>query len=565
MRLERIYMFQKEIRHSKRYQEIINVFIKNGLSHILFRIGITDKRINARKIKDEKVNNNLINLGEKLRLSLQELGPTFIKLGQIASTRRDIIPEEIGKELEKLQDDVHSFSMAEVEQTFQEEFGKTTEEVFQNFRVEPLATASIGQVHSARLFTGEEVAIKIQRPNIKHTIETDLDILFHLARLIENRTKWGKRYHILDVIDEFSTSLRNELDYLMEARNGEKMAVLFSVGTTIRVPEIYWDYTSRKILTMEMVHGIKVSHIKQLEAEGYNLPLIAERIAHSLFTQVLDYGFFHGDPHPGNIFIMPGNVVTYLDFGMMGHLSDQMKYHFASLLIAVQKNDVDDMIETFEDMGLLDNVEDMKSFHRELEKLLTKYYEASLATISLGQLLIDIFAIAYRYQVDIPTDITVLAKAILTAEEIIEQLDPKFSIMKAVEPFAMDLLKERFNPKNILKHVVESSLKDIDTLKNLPKDIQDTIKTVKKGKMKINFNVEDAPSFLQRLDKISNRLSFSIILLSFSILMVGLIIGSSIAGESNLLFKLPLIELGGIVAIIMFLFMLFSIFRSGRM
>lgn len=558
-------MFQKEIRHSKRYQEIVNVFIKHGLSHILFRIGITDKRINARKIKDEKVNNNLVNLGEKLRLSLQELGPTFIKLGQIASTRRDIIPEEIGKELEKLQDDVHSFSMAEVEQTFQEEFGKTTEEVFQNFRVEPLATASIGQVHSARLFTGEEVAIKIQRPNIKHTIETDLDILFHLARLIENRTKWGKRYYILDVIDEFSTSLRNELDYLMEARNGEKMAVLFSVGTTIRVPEIYWDYTSRKILTMEMVQGIKVSHIKQLETEGYNLPLIAERIAHSLFTQVLDYGFFHGDPHPGNIFIMPGNVVTYLDFGMMGRLSDQMKYHFASLLIAVQKNDVDDMIETFEDMGLLDNVEDMKSFHRELEKLLTKYYEASLTTISLGQLLIDIFAIAYRYQVGIPTDITILAKAILTAEEIIEQLDPKFSIMKAVEPFAMDLLKERFNPKNILKHVVESSLKDIDTLKNLPKDIQDTITTVKKGKMKINFNVEDAPSFLQRLDKISNRLSFSIILLSFSILMVGLIIGSSIAGESNLLFKLPLIELGGIVAIIMFLFMLFSIFRSGRM
>lgn len=565
MRLERIYMFQKEIRHSKRYQEIVNVFIKNGLSHILFRIGITDKRINAHKVRDEKVNNNLINLGGKLRLSLQELGPTFIKLGQIASTRRDIIPEEIGKELEKLQDDVHSFSMEEVEQTFREEFGKTTEEVFQNFRVEPLATASIGQVHSARLFTGEEVAIKIQRPNIKHTIETDLDILFHLARLIENRTKWGKRYHILDVIDEFSTSLRNELDYLMEARNGEKMAVLFSVGTTIRVPEIYWDYTSRKILTMEMVHGIKVSHIKRLEAEGYNLPLIAERIAHSLFTQVLDYGFFHGDPHPGNIFIMPGNVVTYLDFGMMGRLSDQMKYHFASLMIAVQKNNVDDMIETFEDMGLLDNVEDMKSFHRELEKLLTKYYEASLATISLGQLLIDIFAIAYRYQVDIPTDITVLAKAILTAEKVIEQLDPKFSIMKAVEPFAIDLLKERFNPKNILKHIVENSLKDIDTLKNLPKDIQDTIKTVKKGQMKINFNVEDAPSFLQRLDKISNRLSFSIILLSFSILMVGLIIGSSIAGESNLLFKLPLIELGGVVAIIMFLFMLFSIFRSGRM
>ena len=558
-------MFQKEIRHSKRYQEIVNVFIKNGLSHLLFRIGITDKKIKARKDRDEEINNNLVNLGYKLRLSLQELGPTFIKLGQIASTRRDIVPEEIGKELEKLQDDVQAFSIEEVEEIFLEEFEKTTADMFDDFAVEPLATASIGQVHIAHLFTGEEVAIKIQRPNIKDTMETDLDILFHLARLIEKRTKWGKRYRILDVIDEFSTSLRNELDYLMEGRNGDKMNGLFSEDLTIRVPAIYWDYTSRKVLTMEMVHGIKVSHIEQLKEEGYNLPLIADRIANSLFTQVLDYGFFHGDPHPGNIFIMPGNVVTYLDFGMVGRLNDQMKQHFASLMIAVQKNSTDDMIETFEDMKLLDDVEDMKALRRDLEKLLGKYYEASLTDISLGQLLIDIFAIAYRYQVDIPTDITVLAKAILTAEEIIEELDPSFSIMKAVEPFAVNIMKERFHPRTLLKHAIESTLKDIDTLKSLPKDIQDTVKTIKKGRMKVNLNVEDAPSFLQRLDRISNRLSFSIILLSFSILMVGLIVGSAIAGESNMLFKLPLIELGGIVAILMFLFMLFSIFRSGRM
>ena len=206
-------MFQEGIRHSKRYREIVNVFIKNGLSHILFRIGITDKKIQAHKELDEQTNHNLTHFGYKLRLSLQELGPTFIKLGQIASTRRDIVPEDIGKELEKLQDDVQKFSIEQVEEIFLEEFGKTTEEMFASFTKEPLATASIGQVHIAELFTGEEVAIKIQRPNIKHTIETDLDILFHLGRLIENRTKWGKNYRIHEVIDEFSTSLRNELDY----------------------------------------------------------------------------------------------------------------------------------------------------------------------------------------------------------------------------------------------------------------------------------------------------------------------------------------------------------------
>lgn len=558
-------MFQEGIRHSKRYREIVNVFIKNGLSHILFRIGITDKKIQAHKELDEQTNHNLTHFGYKLRLSLQELGPTFIKLGQIASTRRDIVPEDIGKELEKLQDDVQKFSIEQVEEIFLEEFGKTTEEMFASFTKEPLATASIGQVHIAELFTGEEVAIKIQRPNIKHTIETDLDILFHLGRLIENRTKWGKNYRIHEVIDEFSTSLRNELDYLMEGRNADNIRKQFIDDPTIHIPKIYWDQTSKRILTMEMVHGIKVTHIEQLEMDGYDLPLIADRIANSLFSQVLDHGLFHGDPHPGNIFIMPGNVVSFLDFGLVGRLNDDMKHHFASLVIAVGKNSTDEMIEVFEAMDLLDNVENMKGLHRDLEKLFTNYYDKALNEISLGQLLIDIFAIAYRYRVDIPTDITVLAKAILTAEEIIVLLDPTFSIMKAVEPFAIKIIKKRFDPRYLFKNALKTSLKDIDTLRTLPKDIQETIKTVKQGRLKVNLNVEDAKSFLHRLDKISNRLSFSIILLAFSILMVGLIIGASIAGETNLLFKLPIIELGGIVASIMFLFMIFSIFRSGRM
>src|SRR5699024_886914 len=194
----------------KRYREIVNVFIKNGLSHLLYRIGLTDNTLKTATTDEKNINNNLMHLGTKLRLSLQELGPTFIKLGQIASTRRDLIPEEVAFELEKLQDDVLGFSCEEVEEIFQEEFDKTTREVFQDFSPTPIATASIGQVHFARLESGEEVAIKIQRPNIQASIETDLDILFHIGRLIEDKTKWGKNYQILSVIDEFSTSLRNE-------------------------------------------------------------------------------------------------------------------------------------------------------------------------------------------------------------------------------------------------------------------------------------------------------------------------------------------------------------------
>lgn len=558
-------MFQKEIRHSKRYREIINVMVKNGLSHLLYRIGLTNRKMSDLSDVDETVSDNLINLGYKLRMSLQELGPTFIKLGQIASTRRDIVPAAIGKELEKLQDDVQSFSIEEVEAIFQEEFGKSTDELFESFSKEPLATASIGQVHIAHLFSGEEVAIKIQRPNIKQTMETDLDILFHLGRLIEDKTKWGKNYRVNDVINEFSTSLRHELDYLMEGRNAENIRRQYFDDRTIHIPRIYWDFTSRRILTMEMVHGIKVNHIEELKAEGYNLPLIAERIARSLFSQVLDYGLFHGDPHPGNIYILPGNVVSYLDFGMVGRLNDQMKFHFASLMIAVQKNSSDEMIDVFQEMNLLDNVENIDVFRRDLDNLFIKYYDAALMDISLGQLLIDIFALAYRHRVDVPNDITVLAKAILTAEEIIEQLDPEFSIMKAVEPFAIKIMEERYHPKAILNRAFQESMEDLKILRNIPKDVKEMIYTVKKGRLKLNFTIEDANTFLKRLDRISNRLSFSIILLSFSILMVGLIIGTAIAGEATILFKLPIVEVGSLVATAMFLFMLFAIFRSGRM
>jgi len=434
-------LIQTTIRHSKRYQEIINVLIKNGLSHLLYRIGLTRQTAVSMEDEDLESNHTLINLGTKLQKSLQELGPTFIKLGQIASTRRDIVPEPIAKELEKLQDDVQCFSYEQVESIFMEAFGLPPNELFVDFAMTPLATASIGQVHKAYLSTGEEVAIKIQRPNIKETMDTDLDILFHIARLIEEKTKWGKTYHILDMIEDFSTSLRNELDYLMEGRNAERIHKQFVDDETVHIPKIHWEYTANKILTMEMIHAIKVNNISRLDAEGYDRKLIAKRIANSLFSQVLDHGFFHGDPHPGNIYIMPENVISYLDFGMVGRLNDQMKYHFASLLIAVQQNSSKQMMEVFEEMELLDHVKNTNALERDIDHLLAKYYDAALSTISLGQLLIDIFSIAYRHQVDIPSDITVLAKAILTVEEVIEQLDPSFNIIGAIESFGIKIMR----------------------------------------------------------------------------------------------------------------------------
>ncbi len=557
-------MLKDKIKHTQRYQEIINAFLKNGFSHFLFRIGLTDSPTSANSY-DTKGSMNLQDIGVKLRNTLQQLGPTFIKLGQIASTRRDLIPDEIVDELEKLQDDVQSFSFETVKDIIENELEDSLDNLFREFEPSPLATASIGQVHIAQLVTGEKVAVKIQRPDIIPSIETDLEILKNLAKMMESRWEWAKTYHLEEMIEEFSNSLHNELNYTIEGRNSERIAKQFAHTAAILIPTIYWNYSTDKVLTMQRISGTKVNHYDELSANGYDLPLLAKRIAESMLYQILEEGFFHGDPHSGNIYILPDNQIVYLDFGMVGRLSDDLKFNFASLIIHLQKGDTNGIIKTFKRWGVLHDETNMVALERDIDMLQTRYYDIPLQKISLGKVIVEVFSIAYKHKIEIPTDITILGKVILTLESIIEQLDPSFSIMKAIEPYGKKLLLKRFNPKNIAQYSWDQFIENVEFLSELPKDIKEITSTIKKGKLRLDINVKDLPHFLKRLDQVSNRLSFSIILLSFSILMGGLIIGASILGQTTLLFRLPVIEIGFGIATLMFLFMIYTIFRSGKM
>ncbi len=556
-------MLKKQFKHSKRYQEILNAFFKHGFSHFLFRIGLTDRALKKESAKD--INMNFKDIGTKLRQTLQSLGPTFIKLGQIASARRDLVPKEIADELEKLQDEVDGFPFEDVRQIIEAELGDTIDHLFASIDRKPIATASIGQVHMAKTFQGEDVAIKVQRPDIAPTVKIDLEILHDIALLMEAKIGWARAYHIRDMMEEFSHSLQNELNYHVEGRNAERIQNQFTEDETVYIPKIYWDYTTQKVLTMERINGIKVTNLERIENAGYDRGIIAERLANAMFEQVLENGYFHGDPHPGNIFIMPNNVVSFIDFGMVGQITDDMKFHFASLVIQVKQQNAKGMIKTFAKMNLLDNVENIDALHHELDTLLAKYYDASLQDISLGAVIIEVFHIAFRHQVDIPKDIAIISKAILTMEDIIKLLDPDFSIMKAVEPYGTKLLKKRYHPKRVLEQSFGEFTENVDVLKDIPKDIKQISSLIKKGKLQLGMNITELQAFLKRLDRISNRLSFSIILLSFSILMGGLIIGASISGHTTMLWRLPIIEIGSVIATLMFLFMIFTIIRSGRM
>src|SRR5699024_10355395 len=430
-------MLRNPVKHSKRYQQIVNAFLKNGFSHFLFRIGLTDRAFHKEHEQDE--NMNLQSDGKKFKETLQSLGPTFIKLGQIASSRRDLVPREVADELEKLHDEVSPFAYEEVEAIIQAELGDTIQETFKTFNKEPLATASIGQVHTATLFSGEEVAVKIQRPHIKDKVAVDLEIVRDLARIAHSRMEWARTYHIRDMMEELSASLQEELDYYREGSNGERISEQLSEDPNIVIPKIYWNYTTKKVLTMERIKGIKVSHVERLSEEGFDCTLLADRIANAMLSQVLEHGFFYGDPHAGNIFILSNHRVAFIDFGMTGHLIGDMRENFTSLLMNVRQTDAKGMIKTFSRMDLLDDVENIPALERELNILLEKYYNTSLEQLNLGSIILEIFNIAYQHHVDIPKDVAIIGKAIITMEDIIKPLDPSFSIMSAVEPFGEKL------------------------------------------------------------------------------------------------------------------------------
>lgn len=557
-------MIQNRVKHGRRYQEIINTFVKHGFSHMLFRLGLTDKP-SSRREKMGTLEHNLSDIGIQLRNALQSLGPTFIKLGQIASSRRDVVPEPIALELEKLQDDVQAIDYSVVREIIERELGEAPETLFAEFDEEALATASIGQVHVAKLHSGEEVAVKVQRPDIEHIILTDLGILNNLVRMMHQRVEWVRTYRIREIVEEFSHSLLNELDYLLEGRNGERVARQFAEDPTIKIPRIYWDYTTKKVLTMEMIHGIKVNKYDELEEKGYDKKQIAERITDAMLYQILVEGFFHGDPHPGNIFILPNNKVAFLDFGMVGRLSEDMKYHFASVIINIQAGDLDGIIDTFNTWGLLDRVENLHALRRDIDSLLQKYYDVPINQLSLGNVMLEMFTIAYKHRIEIPTDIAILAKVILTLESIISNLDPDLSIMDAIEPYGRQLFYERIHPINVARKNWKRFVKNVEILSELPKDLKDMSQALKRGKVHFDINIFELHTILRKLDRIANRISFSLILLAFSILMMGLIIGNSIVGQATLLWQIPVIEIGSVVATLMFLLLLFVIFRSGRM
>ncbi|MGG1616117.1 ABC1 kinase family protein [Paenibacillus sp. NRS-1782] len=551
------------IKHAGRYREIAMALARHGFGYMVEEIGLFQLLSLPRKWLMRETPESKT-LGERIRLVLEDLGPAFIKLGQLASTRADLLPEPIIRELVKLQDQVPPFSAETARGILEQELDTSLEDIMARFDDVPLAAASIGQVHLGKLHSGELVAIKIQRPGVNRIIRRDLDILRELTAMAVKRWEWVERYQLSQMMEELGRSLIQELDYNHEARNTEKISLQFEQDSHIHIPKIYWDHTSSRVLTMEFLDGTHLGNREELLRRGYDLKDLAQRLVNSMLHQIFIEGFFHADPHPGNLLVLKNGSLAYLDFGMTGRLSEEMKNHLSSLIIALMRKNTDAMVRAIERLGLVEPDTDMNALRADLDKMREDYSDVPFSQVSIGNALNDLFGAAQRHRIGLPSDVLLLGKSLLTLEGVVEHLDPDLSILALAEPFGNKLLKERFSGRRIRGKLLGGATELVETLMELPGQARHLASIISKGKLKLEVTVPELEMLLRRLDQISNRLSFSIVLLAFCIIMVGLIIGSSLNHQANMLWNVPAIEIGFVVALLMVAFLLYSIFKSGR-
>lgn len=555
----------RNIRSLKRYRQVLGVLIKYGFGHIIEQLNIDYYlQLGKRIVSLGTASRDLERLTQaaRFRLALEELGPTFIKLGQLLSTRPDIVPADIIEELEELQDHLNSVDTDQIVAQIHRELGYPVEELFDHFDKTPLATASISQVHRGTLKSGEQIVCKVRRPGIENIIETDIDIMMGLAYLVEKHLPGGDMYDPISLVKEFRRTINRELDFSREGRTIDRFAANFADDECVRIPAVFWDYTGRTVLTLEYLAGIKISCLNDLEEAGMDLKVLAHNGADNFLKQVFIHGLFHADPHPGNIHVLSDNVIGIFDFGMVGRLDDDLKLQLTELLLSVLRRDVDHIISQLLYSGDLHDDSNLKSLKRDLTEFIDDYYDILLQDLKVGKLLIEFVEILTEYRIKFPSNLMLLSRALIAMEGIGRQLDPDFNMVEQLKPFAEQIVKDRYSPKNVAKDVART-LQSYQSLgKSLPKDIKEFINKVNRNKFKIDLEHRGLERLINDLDKSSNRISFSLVIAS-------LIIGSSLIMQSDngpMLFGFPVLGLlGYCVAGFLGFGLAIAILRSGRM
>jgi ubiquinone biosynthesis protein len=544
----------RRIKNLQRSRQIANILIKHGFGHLTEGLGVSIPfQKKPKRMSEEEP------LPVSARLALEELGPTFVKLGQILSMRPDLIPEEYITELKKLQDSVPSFGYEEVEAEINKEFGEEVSTIFESFDKEPLAAASISQVHRAVL-NGIDVVVKVQRPRIEEEIEADIDILYNIAKFAAKHAPETQLYDPVGVVNELAKSIRRELDFMIEARNAERFKKNFTGDPGVYFPPVYWEATSRRVLTIEMVRGKRISDLGE-EINDEERKTLAEKIAKAYLKQILVDGFFHGDPHPGNIFIVDKDVIAFIDFGIVGRVDEYTKEKLSNLLIAIIQKNKEKIVDELLDIGIAGDETSIPNFRNDIGELLDEYYGTTLGQVDITKMVNGIMQVALRHRIKIPANFTLLVKTILTMEGICSELSKDFNFTETAKPFVEAIVAEKVQPTRIVAKVVQNFMELNDMITIMPRKINQILSKLQEGKLVIDLEHKGLNKLISEMDTVSDRISISLIISA-------VIVGSSLivlAGTGPLLFGFPIIGLiGYIFAGLLGMLLVISILRKGR-
>jgi ubiquinone biosynthesis protein len=562
--IRKIGVIGRTYRHLNRYRQILAILFKHGFDDLLERLKV-DQYIAAglQAISKEPTSPaGKLSRPQRLRMAFEELGPTYIKLGQVLSTRPDLIPAKFVYELAKLQDEVSPFPFSEVKAVVEAEFGRAPEAVFDELEEQALASASIGQVHKARLKSGEAVAVKFQRPGIRKVIEVDLEIMLHLATLAERHIKEFEIHRPVKIVEEFARTLEKEIDYHIEATNMERIARQFLDVPHIYIPAVFSEMTTTRVLTTELVDGIKISKIEKLEAAGLDKKLITARTVELVLKQAFDNGFFHADPHPGNIFVLPDNVICLVDFGMVGIVDRRTREEFVDLIDSVVHQHEAKAAQVLLNLTEWDEQPDIRALEREVADFMGRHLYKPLKDMEIGKLLQDLIELTIRFHLRIPPNIFLMIKALSAVEGVGRMLDPEFDLIAHAEPFIKRVKLERFTPQRITSDVFDVMSRLLQFLQQFPKDLLDLTGIIRQQKLSLQLEHKGLETMLATQDQTSNRMSFAIII-------AALIIGSALIVISEippLVYGISLIGIiGYLVAAVMGIWLLVAIIKKGRL
>jgi len=537
---------KNKIYELKRTKEIIFILAKYGFGDIIETFGIS-----VPFKKKPKISRN-----ERIKKAIEELGPTFIKLAQILSLRPDLIPLDLAKEFETLQDNVTPLTFSQMKEVLENELEYKIEEIFEGeFKL--LASASIGQVYKARLKSGEYVAVKILKPGIEEKIFADLSILEYFAKVFRDKfLMYG--IDLEKILNEFAKTIKKELNFYLEALNLKRFYFNFKNNENIKVPKLYEKYSKKRVLTMEYIEGIKISDKEKLLKNGYSLKEITKKGFDLICEQIFVHRFFHADPHPGNLMVYKGKIV-FLDFGIMGRVSEEDRKNLVELLYYVIKRQEEKAALYVLKLSKVDNEIDISSFQKEMADIIASYFYSSLKEVELKAIVDDILKVMQRYKIFFKEDNYLFVKSLVTMEGVGKQLYPEFNAAKEIAPFIKKLYKSFFSLKSFFSKTVDVNKDIFDLLYNLPFDLNEIIKKIKKGNLKIEFEHVGLEEFERSIAKSFNRLSISIVI-------AAILIGSSMLLISHIPPLLKNISVFGILgflsAFILGVFLIIEILRN---